>query len=118
MSKEKFSRKELIFSLKILIWLEHTETGKLDELKYYGEEYTFRDLLRCGEYENSYFHAKRRVLHKDTQIIISEAMGTTVQRKNGEKKVVLIEDVYQLEKSLRKHLSKKINFSQILHNLD
>ena len=118
MSKEKFSRKELIFSLKILIWLEHTETGKIDELKYYGEEYTFRDLLRCSEDENSYFHAKRRIMHKDTQIIISEAMGTTVQRKNGEKKVVLIEDVYQLEKSLRKHLSKKIDFSLILYNLE
>jgi hypothetical protein len=37
--RPQLSRKESIFSLKMLQWTHQTETGLLDELKYYGEEY-------------------------------------------------------------------------------
>ena len=53
-----FTRKELIFALKMLFWIHSTETSLLDELKYYGEERVLIDFFRSERDEYSPFREK------------------------------------------------------------
>lgn len=53
LQRDSFSRKEAIFLVKLLFWLEKSEHFLLNELKYYGEERNWIQELRCQEaYEN------------------------------------------------------------------
>lgn len=43
LSSEKFEFSEAIFVLKIAFWMLQTNTGELDELSFYGEDYGYVD---------------------------------------------------------------------------
>ncbi len=41
----KWNRKESILIVKLMSWIRETETGLLDELKYYGDERSLIELF-------------------------------------------------------------------------
>jgi hypothetical protein len=78
-----WERKEAILIVKLLCWLEETETGLLSELKLYGEE---RDEIRffrmqVGE-ENRYHHALQRELVQVDCVIsdLQKSLGNMISQ--------------------------------------
>jgi hypothetical protein len=45
--KKEWSRKESVLLLRLMKWLARTETGRIDEIKWYGDEVRYKEVLRA-----------------------------------------------------------------------
>lgn len=118
--KTSFNRKELIFSIKMLFWLENTKTGLLDELKYYGEEREWIEFFRLDESEYSPFQKKQEEKILAADILIGDAWIQELQQKQlfQAKSCTIIHDIVELEDIFRKSESQKISFLEIENDLN
>ena len=78
--KSLLQRKELIFSIKMLFWLQNTKTGLLDELKYYGEEREWMEFFRLDESEYSHFQEKQKENALTADILIGDPWIEELQK--------------------------------------
>lgn len=72
LGKKSWTRKETILMIKILTWEKETQTGLLDELRFYGEEREYIDLFRSTETEWNTFRKEKKIKIEKANIIISE----------------------------------------------
>lgn len=79
--KSLLQRKELIFCIKMLFWLQNTKTGLLDELKYYGEEREWIEFFRLDESEYSHFQKKQKENALTADILIGDPWIEELQKK-------------------------------------
>ena len=71
-SKHSYDRKKLILILKIAFWMTKTETGLLDELKFYGEERSMIDEFRARNDEWSIWQEAYSENIKNTPVLITD----------------------------------------------
>jgi DNA polymerase III epsilon subunit-like protein len=116
-SSTKWKRKYAILITKILLWLETTETGLLDELGFYGDERDMIELLRTQESESHIFRSSYEERQSTYDIVIMEGREFFASERtvNG---IVIIRDIALMEESYRKYLSKVIDYSQIIENIE
>jgi DNA polymerase-3 subunit epsilon/ATP-dependent DNA helicase DinG len=54
MHKDSFADHEVALIVKVLLWLDRSRTGDLDELTFVGKEYSMLDEICCAEYACSH----------------------------------------------------------------
>lgn len=120
LEKLTWTRKETILMVKFLFWIETTETGLLDELKYYGDERLWLPIFRATPDESNAYIQKARAQEKTADILISDSMNSELLIRNlrDDGGVVILRDAMSLEKNLRKQNGKKISFTQIYNILE
>ena len=75
LEKNIWTRKESIFITKILFWLKKTNTGLIDELKFYGEERSWVTLFRADTIEINSFIQRARENETASDILITDSMN-------------------------------------------
>lgn len=70
--KDGKSRKEFIFLGKLLVWLSGTQTGYLEELKYYGEEREWKEYFRLDNQKTNPFWEKALEKLKGIDVLLSD----------------------------------------------
>lgn len=113
--KPLWKRKETILMIKLLTWLEKTETGLIDELKFYGEERTMIELFRSDWQEWWYFHEKW-YKNTDTKDVVladfwtEDTLSFPVLTK---KHNLIIRDIFDMEDVFRRKYTKHISFENL-----
>lgn len=72
LANEEWDRKESILIGKLLWWIIETETGLIDELKFYGTERDYVPHLRSTHEEYSIFQEKYEEKIQYSSCIVSE----------------------------------------------
>lgn len=72
LEKKSWTRKETILMLKILTWQRETQTGLLDELKFYGEEREYIDIFRADKDEWNIFREEKKKKIEKAKVVIAE----------------------------------------------
>ncbi len=121
--QSSWERKEAILIVKLLCWLEETETGLLSELKLYGEEREeisyFR--MQIGE-ENRYHKTLQEQLTEvdcviyDLQKSLGSMTSRTPQRTNAP--TLILKDIPLLEEAMRRSLSIHISMDDLIATLE
>ncbi len=111
MSNESYSRKKLILILKIAFWMTKTETGLIDELKFYGDERTMIDIFRSQENEYSHWRNQYEAKIENMPILISDIYTLENIEKNS--RYILIKDISLLEDIVRRKESQEISFDKL-----
>jgi DNA polymerase III epsilon subunit-like protein len=106
LNQPSWERKMSVLIGKILFWLEDTETGLIDELKFYGKEYEYLPWFRLQEdethiFRNSYIREKSSI-----QCTISDIYTY----ENTEKEALIIKDITLIEEKIRRKESIRIEF--------
>lgn len=109
-SNERWGRKKLILILKIAYWLTDTDTGLLDEMKFYGEERTMLDIFRARSDESSIWRSKYEEKKENTPVLISDAYN---YRSHIDGRYPIIKDIPLLEDIIRRRESREISFDQL-----
>ncbi len=104
---EPYSRKKLILILKIAFWLTDTETGLLDEMKFYGEERTMLEIFRCRKNESNIWRQQYEAKIRNIPVVIYDAY--TFEKKDTQR-YTIIKDIALLEDITRRSNSHEISF--------
>ncbi len=114
-NKNSFADHEVVLLLKLLLWLEKTETGDLDELNLQGKEFQLLDEICCAEYvcnhnvdpeadstKTCYLLKARQKAKSADLVIVNHALMLQNQLSNGELlpeyDFAIIDEAHQLEK--------------------
>lgn len=106
-------RKYSIFLLKMIYWAIHTETGKISECKYYGDEYNFLENFRLQPHETNFFLEKERLLWREAKFLIRPFCREAITQKN-----TYIKDIVSMEEIIRKVFSEKFSFEGIISYIE
>ncbi len=112
LEKKSWKRKETIFLLKLLSWSLRTETGLLDELKFYGEEREYLYLFRMAKNEENIYTEKRDRAMGEGSIIICDIYNIPDISKY--RTSLIVSDTINIAESLRKKETKKIDLTKTL----
>ena len=112
LEKKSWKRKETIFLLKLLSWSLKTETGLLDELKFYGEEREYLYLFRMAKNEENIYTEKRDRAIGESSIIICDIYNIPDISKY--RTSLIVSDTISIAESLRKKETKKIDLTKIV----
>jgi hypothetical protein len=118
-----WERKESILIVKLLCWLEDTETGLLSELKLYGEERDeiayFR--MQSGEENPYYFNLQKELTERDCVIYdMAKSLGNMLSPtfQSSTLRTLCLKDITLLEETLRRSLSIHISIDEIIAILE
>lgn len=113
--QKNLNRKEIIFGLKMLFWLEKTSTGLLDELKYYGEERVMVELFRSEEDEYSHFRTSQEAHIQESDILIADPWMKELRKHSllEIRHVTIFRDIAEIEDTIRRSESVKISFREL-----
>lgn len=126
-SSEKMTATRLSFILKILLWSSQSEYGELDELNFYGEEFSFLSEIHAWDayifdtsntYKDVEFALRARDRAKTANIIITnnhilfQDMSSEGSLLWGVKNLVL-DEAHSLEDIVTQSLKKTISFQNI-----
>ncbi len=106
-----FDRKEAIFLLKILFWQESSQEKLLNELKYYGKEREWIELLR-GEEADQKNEISRNISH----FIITEVQSYLSYQNlipRNQSYHVYVRDIPLLEDIFRRNYTEKISIQEL-----
>lgn len=110
-------RKRLILIVKLSFWLIETQTGLLEELKFYGIERSLLPIFRCQNDESCYFR-DRYYAQIDTApchiAILSDIQGNEYLDST---RANLIKDLPLLEEGVRRHESIRISFTDMIEKV-
>ena len=113
-NSQNIKRKYFIFLMKMLFWLVDTKTGRVNELKYYGNEFEWLENFRLQANEsNDFLESHEKNLEK-SQIILE------VLTKNSQKipnRKTILRDIMLLEGAIRKNFAFEINFEKLIENI-
>jgi DNA polymerase III epsilon subunit family exonuclease len=120
LEKPKWKRKETILIIRLIHWLLETKTSCLDELKWYGEENSYRFLFQLGSDEETYFTERERKFQNDAKILITEQYNRDLKDWPVVSSIhtCIIRDVCELEKWLRYRDSKVIDFATLEEHIE
>ena len=116
LSRKSWKRKESVLIVKLTHWISETESGLIDELKYYGDERALIDLFRAEPNEANIFVDRQRASLEDTTILIADLSGT----ERGTKPLLtsphslIIRDIISIEDIVRRVKSRHISFEKLL----
>jgi DNA polymerase III epsilon subunit family exonuclease len=108
-------RKELILTLKIAYWLTETNTGLLDEMKYYGDERNMLDIYRCRETECPIWRSLYESKIKTIPVLIVDAYHFTKQIPG---RCTIIKDLPLLEDIVRRRSSEEVSFDRLSDTIE
>lgn len=111
---QKIERKYFIFLIKMLFWLVETKTGRVNELKYYGNEFEWLENFRLQANECNYFLEEHEKNLENSEVIL-EVYTQNIQ-KNPNRKMIL-RDVMLLEGAIRKNFSSEVHFEKLIENI-
>jgi DNA polymerase III epsilon subunit family exonuclease len=106
-AKKKVERKLFILILRVLLWIEKTETGILSELKIYGKENEFKQLFELRSNEENIFSLKQKTSQK--KVLIAEAkdyLSSDLESPH----TLIIEEAWFFDDKIRIHESFHIDF--------
>lgn len=115
------------FLLKIVFWLLETEHGELDELNYYGQEYTFLKSLFPNisidwKHKNIYkeyeflYRARENVEIADIVIVNHSLLFSDVASDNsllGDIKYLVLDEAHNIEDSVTDSVKRRFNIKQL-----
>ena len=113
-SEPIWKRKMGILMTKILFWLEDTETGLLDELKFYGSERQDIQFFRSRESEENIFQKEQTHITPETRCIIESSFPLTETCGN----CLLIKDIPLIDEALRRYESTKVDIEKLYYFLE
>lgn len=118
-NKSELTRKEIIFCIKMLFWIEKTPSWLLDELKYYGDERHYVELLYSEIDEYSPFRYAHEKRLEATSILIGDAWMKELRKKSIflENSTTIFRDIGQLEDIIRRSDSIRVSFSKLKQDL-
>ncbi len=119
-SQAQMNRKEIIFSIKMLFWLEETQAWLLDELRFYGDERKYMKFMGLWATEYSDFREKHIDTCKNSSILIAHTYHKSFDSLAYSigKYTTIVRDVYRMEDIYRKQETRVISFSEIHEHLD
>lgn len=120
------------FLLKLTLWLFETEHWELDELNFYGQEYTFLKLLNADVLgilwdKNQYSHyeflykARKQVEISDIVVINHSLLFSDLENENKnlpELENLVIDEAHNIEDSITDSLKKRYNYQTLCEHLD
>ena len=106
-------RKYLIFLIKMLFWLQNTEHGTLEELKYYGQEYDFLENFRLEPDETNCFREAYEQKERAIPVLITP-ISNKMQRSN---RFGLFKDIILLEEPLRRMSAEHVSFKKLANSI-
>lgn len=116
-SKEIYDRKMLILILKISFWMIKTETGILDELKFYGAERDMIDEFRSSGNDYSLWQEHYDSLIKNTTVVISTVNDIDISHIDDSRQQI-IKDIALIEDIVRRKESKEISFDDLYESIE
>jgi DNA polymerase III epsilon subunit family exonuclease len=115
-SEWTYDRKMLILILKISFWMIKTETGILDELKFYGAERDMIDEFRSSGNDYSLWQEKYDTLIKNTTVVISTVNDIDISHIDGSRQQI-IKDITLIEDIVRRKESREISFDDLYESI-
>jgi hypothetical protein len=109
-SDRRLSRKEMILTLKIMYWMTETQTGLLDEMKFYGDERKMIDLYRCREDEYPIWRTTYDSQISTIPVLILDAYHFAKQIPG---RYTIIKDIPLTEDIVRRSSSVEISFDRL-----
>lgn len=116
MSSENFPRKKMILILKLAFWMTETETGLIDELKFYGDERNMIEIFRSNEQDISIWREEYEQKIKEIPILISDAYNLKIENKDSSR-YIIIKDIPLLEDIVRRVKSQEISFDRLYESI-
>ncbi len=111
---QNIERKYFIFLVKMLFWLVDTTTGRVNELKYYGNEFEWLENFRLQSSECNYFlESHEKNLEKSP--VILEVLTKNSQKISNRK--MIFRDTMLLEGVIRKNFAFEVNFEKLIENI-
>ena len=108
---QNIERKYFIFLVKMLFWL--VDTGRVNELKYYGDEFEWLENFRLQSSECNYFlESHEKNLEKSP--VILEVLTKNSQKISNRK--MIFRDIMLLEGAIRKNFAFEVNFEKLIEN--
>ncbi len=115
-----FSRKEVVFLIKMVFWSRSSLTHLLSELKYYGEERKWIDLLRCETIEeNPKILLQIPSITPASHVIMdlySYLKNSTMLPEDADFQIYL-RDIPLFEDIFRRAYTKKVSFQELKNTL-
>lgn len=125
------STKELSFILKLTFWSLQTESWELDELDFYGEEYSFLSEVHAASpfvlddnniYKEYEFVYKARMKAKKSNIIVTNNHILLSDLKGewwilGDVKNLVIDEAHSLEDVVSSSLKSSFSYDSLVKNL-
>ena len=111
---QNIERKYFIFLVKMLFWLVDTTTGRVNELKYYGNEFEWLENFRLQSDDCNYFLESHEKNLEKSQVILE------VLTKNSQKipnRKMILRDIMLLEGTIRKNFAFEVNFEKLIENI-
>ncbi len=126
-SKSSLEIFELIVIIKVILWLEKTETGDLDELNLQNKEMTLLDEICCGDlsvenHSERFLQKARSNAEKANIIIINHALllqdALTENSILPEYKYLIVDEAHHLNKITTDALTINLTPNYFKKNLD
>lgn len=113
LEKKSWKRKESILILRLVHWLHITKTGSIDEIKWYGDEQSYKYLFELREDEENEFLRNDSEYKKEAEILICESYNKDLKEGSCDTDIstCIIRDIIELEKALSFREKKIIDWS-------
>lgn len=109
---EPLDRKLSILLGRILLWLEQTEYGMIDEVKMYWREYEYAENFHMDETEENIFSKIQEEKEKDTQIMIYTTYDY-IKNTPARPDCLIIKDIGLFDDSVRKAESFTLDITDL-----
>ncbi len=116
-STESYSRKKIILILKLAIWMTETQTGLIDELKFYGDERTMLALFRSRKDETSIWRETYEGRIKNIAVLITDSYGLQ-EASFDRSRYTVIKDITLFEDIIRRINSQEISFDSLYSSIE
>lgn len=118
-----WERKESILIVKLLCWLEDTDTGLLSELKLYGEERDEISYFRMQAGEENIYHGKLQEKLSNVDCVIydmTKSLGNMLSPtyQPSTLSTLCLKDITLLEEAIRRAMSVHIAIDEIISLLE
>jgi hypothetical protein len=72
LEKNTWTRKETVLLIRLIHWLYETKTGCIDEIKWYGDELSYKYLFLLDENEETNFSFQDKQNRSEAEVLITE----------------------------------------------
>ncbi|GAB0175082.1 MAG: hypothetical protein HHAS10_09610 [Candidatus Altimarinota bacterium] len=113
--KDTWRRKESILIIRLIHWINTTQTGSIDEIKWYGDEQSYKYLFELRDDEENIFQNQDIENSKIAEILIAESYNKDLKNETYDHNIetCIIRDIVELENALLFRDKKIIDWNLI-----
>lgn len=111
------NRKLAILIVRILFWVRRTDTWRMNELKFYWDEYLYKDLFVLEQDESNYFYEKQKDFEKNVSIVISASLDLLTE-SSEKPEWLMVSEIGFLSEKVSKHLCYTIDVKKAFSILE